>query len=846
MSACTEVNEVETSLSLTINGEDQKVSLKPNGDVEITFTSFEDSVCLDISSLVDWSVKLDNQKDETWCTITPMEGLSGTTQLTIKVKDNTYDSDRSSKIIVNSGSTIHNIYITQKAREPLSFGNSVILNENVRIYDSRFYSFVKSYNDSQVILNPSIPIDLMPKEGDIIVFPLPLSYRPAYIAKVSAINSQYGECKLDVKIPSMDDIFKEYTQNVVLNSSNVHVAIDPNSEGEDYECRIVDNSVWNDMDTYVVDDSLKSSISTKGSIGTNGIENIDFTTEISIKKKIFTGKIYIRIHGNIKMQSKSNADMTLHQQIGLKGDINWADVPSGRKSVPLLRGKKMPIMGTVLAGLVLKPELDLFYEGEIKVQSGVNCEIVNSDFTCNIRNKQVESASTIEKKRNIYFRVQNIYTKGEIGLSTTGALFYLVGDERLMSFGANLEAGVAISGEKSVGIQFPKIANFDFNVSVYPFLYISPWVQFSGKIYKKDKMVQFKGDPFLVSLLPTFAINQAQKINMKVSVDTDIDKQSFISSKDDGIALFIKDASTPIMKSSTSNSKAKSILTRALHPQNYDLTFNITDNKEYEIAPYIETADGDFVYGERVPVYAGWMEEFYLSTNGDNWLHNDNWLSEKPIYEWYGCNSEYNIDLHDNNLTGNGIIRNAPKLCSMNLEGNKLQSLYLEDCPNINPGYGFSIDGLSMESLTFNRCLEEHGQHFFGNYYYNNDSIYIKNILIENVKSLGRVFFENVKSDYIEFKNCNFSNQGCSCEPQSQVNTLCFDNCIVPSGRLDNANGNLIIKNCTVRDNWVIHGKHITISNSTIEGSYIGHFSGTEEDYYDLFGYIKRQRKSLK
>ena len=116
MSACTEVNEVETSLSLTINGEDQKVSLKPNGDVEITFTSFEDSVCLDISSLVDWSVKLDNQKDETWCTITPMEGLSGTTQLTIKVKDNTYDSDRSSKIIVNSGSII---FILHKKLESL-------------------------------------------------------------------------------------------------------------------------------------------------------------------------------------------------------------------------------------------------------------------------------------------------------------------------------------------------------------------------------------------------------------------------------------------------------------------------------------------------------------------------------------------------------------------------------------------------------------------------------------------------------------------------------------------------------------------------------------------------------
>lgn len=70
----------------------------------------------------------------------------------------------------------------------------------------------------------------------------------------------------------------------------------------------------------------------------------------------------------------------------------------------------MPIMGTVLAGLVLKPELDLFYEGEIKVQSGVNCEIVNSDFTCNIRNKQVESASTIEK-RGIFISVYRIFTR---------------------------------------------------------------------------------------------------------------------------------------------------------------------------------------------------------------------------------------------------------------------------------------------------------------------------------------------------------------------------------------------------------------------------------------------------
>lgn len=832
LGACTNVEVVETTLFFTPTDGEQKISLKPNGDIDVNFSSFEDSVSFEITTQTDWNISFDDQMNESWCDATPRTGKSGTTCIMIKAQNNSTESDRAATLKVQSGTSVKNINIKQVSREPLSFGEGVKTNDNVRILDNHFSKYVVKYSDNQIILDSSLPSNLMPNIDDILVFPLQIAYRPAYIGKVTSITYQDGKIVIDMEIPSMDEMFTEFSQDVKLNSSNVHVAVDPNSEGEDYDCKVVDNSVWDEMDSYIVDDE-NDNASTRGSIGTDGIENVDFTIEIPIEKKVFTGKVYIRIHGNIKMLSTSSADMLLHQEIGLKGDLNWADVPAQRKFIPILKGKKLPIMGSLLAGLVLKPELDLFYEGEIKVQSGLNCEIVSNDFTCKIRDYKVESASTKEKKRKIYFRVKNIYTRGEIGLSTTGALFYLVGDERLMSFGANLEAGVGISGEKSVGIQFPQIVNFDFNVSVYPFVYISPWVQFSGKTYKKDKLVQFKGDPYLVSLLPTFAINQAQKINKKISVDTDVNKQSFISSKDNGVALFKKDASTPIMKSSTNNGNTRSIGTRASYSQNYNLSFSVADNGEYEIAPYIETADGQMVYGERVPVRAGWMEEFYYSTNGDKWIHNDNWLTEKPIYEWYGCHrGEFDIDLSNNNLTGNGIIRNAP-LCSINLVGNNLQSLYIEDCPNINPGYGFSVNGLKLESLTFNRCLEGHGQHFFGDDYYSITEI--KNILIQNVNGLGRVIFQHVKSDYIEFKNCHFEDQGSSCEYNSQVSTLCFDNCVVPSGRLKNENGNLVIKNSTVYDNWVIGGKHITITNSTIDGKYIGSFSGSEEDYHKLW-----------
>ena len=367
----------------------------------INFSSFEDSVSFEITTQTDWNISFDDQMNESWCDATPRTGKFGTTCVMIKAQNNSTESDRVATLKVQSGTSVKNINIKQVSREPLSFGEGVKTNDNVRILDNHFSKYVVKYSDNQIILDSSLPSNLMPNIDDILVFPLQIAYRPAYIGKVTSITYQDGKIVIDMEIPSMDEMFTEFSQDVKLNSSNVHVAVDPNSEGEDYDCKVVDNSVWDEMDSYIVDNE-NDSASTRGSIGTDGIENVDFTIEIPIEKKVFTGKVYIRIHGNINMLSTSSADMLLHQEIGLKGDLNWADVPAQRKFIPILKGKKLPIMGTLLAGLVLKPELDLFYEGEIKVQSGLNCEIVSNDFTCKIRDYKVESASTKEKKKNLF------------------------------------------------------------------------------------------------------------------------------------------------------------------------------------------------------------------------------------------------------------------------------------------------------------------------------------------------------------------------------------------------------------------------------------------------------------
>lgn len=50
------------------------------------------------------------------------------------------------------------------------------------------------------------------------------------------------------------------------------------------------------------------------------------------------------------------------------------------------------------------------------------------------------------------------------------------------------------------------------------------------------------------------------------------------------------------------------------------------------------------------------LMDLYNSTDGQNWTHNDNWGSDKPIEGWYGVHCDfghiYNLSLVDNNLNG--------------------------------------------------------------------------------------------------------------------------------------------------------------------------------------------------
>ena len=70
------------------------------------------------------------------------------------------------------------------------------------------------------------------------------------------------------------------------------------------------------------------------------------------------------------------------------------------------------------------------------------------------------------------------------------------------------------------------------------------------------------------------------------------------------------------------------------------------------------------------------LVELYNSTGGDNWVNNENWLSDLPLSEWYGVESRYNDRVTELDLAANGLSGSLPERLWF-LDA--LEQLFLED-----------------------------------------------------------------------------------------------------------------------------------------------------------------------
>lgn len=730
----------------------------------------------------------------------------------------------------------------ENMEELISYRDNVVLLNNYAI-DS-----VNVVSDEEIHLFTSDVIDSNQLKGKIIVYIDSKIYSNKFVGRVESVRRKGSTVVINTELPTMDEVFSQLKLSPELNSENIRIEFTPDSNDDVKFCGVVSNEVWNNLPVVSVDSTSTASAKMQTRSTDDQIRTpIDVTLKFEAKtNNAFSGNIYYRIKGSLVINKDYSYEMSTHQIIGLDGSFKLASTSTGRKYIPLLSMKNgMTLYSNKLVGIRVKPSLNFFYSGEIKLEAGFKYELINMDSYVSYENGEFYDRSR-DNKRDWFFRVKSLKTQASFGLSLNSDFYAFIFSDKFFQGGVKTVAGIEIASEKNVGIQFPDIANFNFQVGITPLLEVTPFAVVRIPQLKRIEGPTFKVNTkkFTTDLIPSIHDMNYQKANKKLHYDGWVKSmnESFVETEESGIALFEKGADKPLAKGALKQAGINRLSgSRASTSTN---SFTISNDVVYEIAPYVKTLlDGD-IYGTRIEIPVDDRDlliKLYNETNGDNWKRKDNWCEGNNLNDWFGIETwpshdgrfyTQTIILPDNNLSGDIHLSGFKGLYNIDVKRNNIQNIYIEDCPSLgHMGAGFKgLDSISLQSLTISKCLDGMGVGPHSLRYAN-----INTIKIQNIEHLGFISFYGVTSDYIEFYNCHFDYEGCTCEGGSNVNTLCFNNCYVGYGLLVNPSGNLIIKNCTVDDNFLISGSHITIINSTIEGKYIGSFSGSNEDYDKLW-----------
>jgi len=117
------------------------------------------------------------------------------------------------------------------------------------------------------------------------------------------------------------------------------------------------------------------------------------------------------------------------------------------------------------------------------------------------------------------------------------------------------------------------------------------------------------------------------------------------------------------------------------------------------------TKDGDVPGENEETKLRALLVKLYNDTNGDGWTNKTNWLSDKPINEWFGIiySPEYlGIDLYDNNLTGTIDLSGCTALIEFGCTYNSLTSLNVSGCTALTTLYcgGNQLTTLNVKGCT--------------------------------------------------------------------------------------------------------------------------------------------------
>lgn len=594
-----------------------------------------------------------------------------------------------------------------------------VINENTKIIDNEFVSFVTNTVDaSTIVMSTKTPPEILPIVGDIILCGVEHEKFPyGFVGKVSQVKQESVGYIIETEQPELGEIFDFIS---LEGEGGLELIPQTESRASDIICSIKKEEFELTAKSYEDSENFKgTSIDLTINLEKNkGFSSGNMEGELNASSKIHLGgdlgfrydfKLSENVKGkadnfyfNVDILQKAKFDVTL----GLEGNINFINklaeltfkpikVNLGNCLKKTKNDSRIAPAVTKVIFVLLQPQLSLNYRtnamGKIDTQFGVSSS-KTTHFT--IQNKQCKLETSEGADVETVFAKANMEGSLKTGLDfefTIKPIWRTTKNENLVEVG--FYAGPQISGVAEAGygaennICFevvPLDMDLSGQVTVYPFLKKDAQPQINLSASKNWKFGEQKRwlFPHYEKLKANFIIENEPNIFTSAIL-----KDSTILPVKVGFSLYDKDEN--YIKSSTEFKEYHFPAPKEFVLQ--DEFSDIDTTKTYYVKPTVEWLekrveyDQKILVGEKDDELREALIKLYQSTDGDNWTRNDNWCSDKPVEEWYGVtdydnNGKYSLNLYNNNLTGS-INQNFPDCVeSMYLEGNKLTSIELFEC----------------------------------------------------------------------------------------------------------------------------------------------------------------------
>lgn len=556
-----------------------------------------------------------------------------------------------------------------------------------------FRDYVVSVENLTINLRKDIPAHLIPQVGTKLVTTELSDVFPAgFAGEVEDIQVSDDVISVVCGKASLEDIFECFyftTKNTVSNAKGSRAIwdVDYTWGGESYS-----------PEPIIFDD--------------NGVmpwfkdPNGDLALKVDAKYQKTIAPTYYRKASLIISRSAGFVfNLEFSQEYNIKDAFSMSGVIDYTNDVA---HKNIPLTALGLPFVWLYADVGVFFRANATAALEMNSEITKkwrTTYEVTSKNYFLPKASSSPIREENKNRC-TLMVNGSIDVGSFGEIGIEVLDKRVASAAFRGETGFRLRGDAvlyrkdaETALQSTQLYQKlkDSKVAVVPFYKIGAQPHILVAEWDNDgfKPLTKEGLPiYEASLVPTFA-------NTKIEWGGD-DSESIFVSSDASANTLTQDLGFTLIEGTESGENSNDSKTvfanydyQGPNASIHSVFSDVKPSGEYRVYPTVNLMDVEILaepYADLQANIRQYLVRLYSSTDGDNWIDNTNWCSDKPATEWYGVsyNSEsdtYSLNLRDNNLNGTIDLSGFTNLQILDCDDNQVSHLIVSDCTSLRELY---------------------------------------------------------------------------------------------------------------------------------------------------------------